>query len=243
MGLFAVRQYSLPLMLAVLLHVAAGWALSSGWNPQREVSNFIKPKAVLATLIVLEAKAKPAVKPPPVQKAAPPQKLQEKPQAKPREKPKVDVDIALKEKQRQEREAAERERQEQARQRQERLNALAQSSLDRAIEEESDSLQAGSEDQVAQSYRLGMYELVRQNWSRPPSARNGMSAKLQVELIPTGEVAAVNIVESSGNAAFDRSAEQAVRKARRFEVPQENAIFERYFRSFYFLFQPEDLLR
>ena len=70
-----------------------------------------------------------------------------------------------------------------------------------------------------------------------------MSAKLLVELIPTGEVVAVSVVESSGNAAFDRSAEQAVRRARRFEVPQDNAIFEENFRQFYFLFQPEDLLR
>ena len=96
---------------------------------------------------------------------------------------------------------------------------------------------------LAQSYRQGIYEMVRQNWSRPPSARNGMSAKLLVELIPTGEVVGVSVVESSGNTAFDRSAEQAVRRAGRFEVPTDNAMFESHFRRFYFLFQPEDLLR
>ena len=95
----------------------------------------------------------------------------------------------------------------------------------------------------AQSYRAEIYELVRQNWSRPPSARNGMSARLLVELIPTGEVVSVSVVEGSGNAAFDQAAEQAVRQARRFPVPDNNAQFERYFRRFYFLFQPEDLLR
>jgi len=62
-------------------------------------------------------------------------------------------------------------------------------------------------------------------------------------LLPTGDVVSVTITASSGNAAFDRSAEQAVRRAGKFDVPEENAIFERYFRSFYFLFQPEDLLR
>jgi len=50
-------------------------------------------------------------------------------------------------------------------------------------------------------------------------------------------------VTSSGNVAFDRSAEQAVRRSRRFEVPLDNGVFEAHFRSFYFLFQPEDLLR
>ena len=70
-----------------------------------------------------------------------------------------------------------------------------------------------------------------------------MSARLLVELIPTGEVISVAVVEGSGNAAFDQSAEQAVRQARRFPVPDNNSQFERYFRRFYFLFQPEDLLR
>ena len=70
-----------------------------------------------------------------------------------------------------------------------------------------------------------------------------MSARLRVELIPTGEVISVTVVDSSGTAAFDRSAEHAVRMAKRFEVPTDNALFEAHFRSFYFLFQPEDLLR
>ena len=70
-----------------------------------------------------------------------------------------------------------------------------------------------------------------------------MQARLQVELVPTGEVVAVMLVESSGSAVFDQSAEAAVRKARRFEVPKENAIFEQYFRRFTLLFKPEDLLR
>ena len=48
---------------------------------------------------------------------------------------------------------------------------------------------------------------------------------------------------SDGNAAFDRSAEQAVRRVGKFEVPADNTIFERHFRKVYLLFQPEDLLR
>ena len=70
-----------------------------------------------------------------------------------------------------------------------------------------------------------------------------MQAKLMVELVPIGDVVSVTLVESSGNSAFDRSAEAAVRKARRFEVPKESDVFERYFRRFTLLFKPEDLLR
>jgi len=44
-------------------------------------------------------------------------------------------------------------------------------------------------------------------------------------------------------ADFDRSAEQAVIRSGRFEVPDESRLFEEYFRKFFFLFRPEDLLR
>ncbi len=246
--MYWIREYTFPLLLAVSLHVLAAWSLYSGWRPDKEVVNVIKPRAVMANLLVLEPKAKPAP-------AAKPQPAAQKPQPqaqKPVEaKPKPDAAAQRKQKAAEEaakraaeQAAAERAAKEQARQeRLARLSELAQTSMDQAITEESADLQAGTAEQIAQSYRLGIYELVRQNWSRPPSARNGMSAKLLVELIPTGEVVGVSIVESSGNAAFDRSAEQAVRQSRRFEVPPENSVFESHFRRFYFLFQPEDLLR
>ena len=70
-----------------------------------------------------------------------------------------------------------------------------------------------------------------------------MSATLLVELVPTGDVVNVSVVRSSGDSAFDRSAEAAIRAARRFQVPTESALFERYFRRFTLLFRPEDLLR
>ena len=69
-----------------------------------------------------------------------------------------------------------------------------------------------------------------------------MEAKLLVELIPTGEVLGVTVLEGSDNNSFNQSAEAAVRKARRFEVPQQPRIFEDYFRKFTLLFRPEDLI-
>jgi colicin import membrane protein len=240
--MYWMRQYTLPLMLAVALHGLAAMALYQGWSPQKDVVNMIKPRMVIANLMVLEAKAKPAPKP--VAKPAP---AQSKPAPS---KPKPDNEAARRQREAEqarkraaEKAAAEAAAEQARLERLARLSELAQTSLDQAISTESADLQAGTEEMIAQSFRLGIYEVVRQNWSRPPSARNGMAAKLLVELIPTGEVVAVTIVESSGNAAFDRSAELAVRQSRRFEVPQENSIFEAHFRQFYFLFQPEDLLR
>ena len=80
-------------------------------------------------------------------------------------------------------------------------------------------------------------------WTRPPSARNGMTTILEIALVPTGDVVGVTVLESSGNSAFDRSAMNAVEKAARFpEVKSlDRALFERDFRRFQLLFRPEDL--
>ena len=62
-----LRQYTLPLLLALLLHVGAVWALFVGWQPEQQISNFVKPQMVKASLILLEAKSKPVAPPKAVQ--------------------------------------------------------------------------------------------------------------------------------------------------------------------------------
>lgn len=83
------------------------------------------------------------------------------------------------------------------------------------------------------------------HWSRPASARNDMQAELLIQLVPTGEVVQVSVVRSSGNAAFDRAAENAVRRAGRFPELQQlpSRVFEQNFRRFRLVFRPEDLRR
>lgn len=240
--LYAFRYYSVPLLLAALIHLAAVAALYVGWNPVKQETREFKPRIVQSQLLVLkpevrqepkevrqEPKAAPVVTPPPPVEAQPaPAKPKPTPVAKP-EPPPVD------------RRAEERKRElEQQRQ---RLQELARQSFAQALESEASELAEGDDDEVAASYRFGIYQRVVANWSRPLSARLGMQAKLLVELIPTGRVVSVTVVESSGNAEFDRSAEAAVNKAREFEVPAETEIFERHFRQFSLLFKPEDLLR
>ena len=251
---WTVRQYGVPLLLALALHAALGVWLKGVWQSSQSESNIFKPKVVNSTLLVLEPKAKPTP-PPKAQPQPQPDRAAEARAAAAREEAarKAAAEQAAAQA-RAEREAQERARQEEARQkaaqeeaaRQQRLQALADSSFLNSLEDESmDLAEAASADAeaVAQSYRYGIYQKVVANWSRPPSARNGMEARLQVELVPTGDVVAVMLIESSGSSAFDRSAEQAVKKARRFEVPTESAIFEQYFRRFTLLFKPEDLLR
>jgi colicin import membrane protein len=242
----AVRDYALPLLLALALHGLAYLSLRAGWNPETTEARAIKPQIVRSTLVVMQSKAKPAARPKPAAKVPPPPARQreeprpavqtparETPAAAPSEAPSRDAE-------------AERRRAAEA-QRQQRLEQLSETSFLDALESEAadlaESLAAEEAEAVAQTYRYGIYERVVANWSRPPSARNNMEARLLVELVPTGDVVSVTLIDGSGNEAFDRSAEAAVRKARRFEVPKDPDVFERYFRRFTLLFRPEDLLR
>jgi len=111
--------------------------------------------------------------------------------------------------------------------------------------QEAQANQIASENLLVAEYAGIIKRVISQNWQIPPSARNGMMTEVRLQLVPTGEVVAVNIIQSSGNDVFDRSVLQAVERADRFSELQDldNAVFERNFRTFTLVFRPEDLLR
>ena len=239
-----MQSYALPLFGAVLFHVLVAAFVMQGFESQQDIAQVVTPKVVNAKLLVIE----PPKKVTPVPAKQPVVRPAETPVPKPRPAPKevkqdsVDSDDAAAKAAQAERQRKERE----AQRRQERLAALgelADDSLQRSLEAEAQQMLDAQNAQQVRTYQAGIYDLVRKNWSRPPSARNGMQARFVVELIPTGELLSVALVDSSGNAAFDRSAELAIRRAKRFSVPGDNTVFEANFRRFYFLFRPEDLLR
>lgn len=83
---------------------------------------------------------------------------------------------------------------------------------------------------------------VSEGWSRPPSARNGMSVVVQINMLPDGTITNASVARSSGDKAFDSSAVNAVRNVGRITEmqglsPQD---FNPY-RSFKMTFTPEDL--
>ena len=230
-----ILKYAAPLLLALVLHLALFLFVDHNWSEDSEPSSIADFKAINAQLVMLEpqlsAKTKKEAKkmaPPLVKIIDPvdtePEEVSESPEKTENAKKKdVEKDKKFA--------------------RQELLNKLARSNLEATINEEASELENSSNQQIAASFQAKIYDQVRRKWRRPPSARNGMEAKLLVELIPTGEVVSVTVVESSGLADFDRSAEQAVIRSGRFEVPDESRLFEEYFRKFFFLFRPEDLLR
>lgn len=132
---------------------------------------------------------------------------------------------------------AERKQQEQLRRQQE------QQAFEDALAQEEALLQEQSYAVTAQSYMSVIAQRVIQNWSRPPSARNGMQCILLIHLVPTGRVVSVDVLKSSGNAAFDLSAVQAVKKVEQFDEVKEmpSQVFERHYREFELNFHPQDL--
>ncbi len=119
--------------------------------------------------------------------------------------------------------------------------------LESAINSEWQSQQVAEKERVqAQkmaNYQQYIYQQIRGQWIRPHSARNGMKVTLSVNLVPTGYVNSVAVINSSGDEGFDRSALQAIKKAEPFAQLQElsSREFERFFRNFKILFNPQDL--
>ena len=233
-----LRDFGLPLVLALLLHAAVVGALGRGWGAEADQTRVAAPRILQAELLTMETpKRRPRE---PIVDRLPPPEPTPKPLPKPPPKPKpvptpeppaVDLDA-----ERREREAAER---------QERLRELAEQSTLLALEDE--AIEQGDASADTMSYVAAITRAIVLEWSRPPSARNDMEARLQVDLTPAGDLLGVQVVDSSGNEAFDRSAEAAVRKAARslgrFPVPGDLSVFEAQFRRLTLLFKPEDLLR
>ncbi len=81
---------------------------------------------------------------------------------------------------------------------------------------------------------------ITRNWIFPASYRKGMKCTVRVRIIPGGEVVSVQIIKSSGSAAFDRSVEQAVRKASPLPVPDAGSGLFDNFREVEFVFDPNE---
>jgi len=75
-------------------------------------------------------------------------------------------------------------------------------------------------------------------WRRPLGTAAGLSCVILVKTVPGGEVVDARVTRSSGNAAFDRSAERAVMKASPLPVPDNPGLY-RIFRNFEFRFRPD----
>ena len=117
----------------------------------------------------------------------------------------------------------------------EQLNAINQQIAQQQAAEQAEKTQEAIADHTTQ-----FQNLIQNAWRFPPSAKHDEVVLLRIFLVPTGEVADVQLLESSGNDALDRSAEQAVWKVAKFPVPTDMVIFEKNFRQLTLKLQPEN---
>lgn len=263
-------SYTLPIVISVGMHLALIAVITLGWETTAEVKpRVFKPKFVEAKLVELKAQSKEETAPAQnkvidLTKQRELERQQAEAERKAREQAARKRQQEQERKQKAEAERKRKQKEEAERQRQQELEAkrraeeAAQKKAEQErrerlekqrLEEQKRKAEAEARQQAelaaaqTQSYVNMIAARVEQNWSRPPSARRGMRATLLIQLVPTGQVVNVTVIESSGNAAFDRSAEQAVRRVDRFTELQNMPpkLFEENFRQLRLEFKPEDL--
>lgn len=87
------------------------------------------------------------------------------------------------------------------------------------------------------SFSGAIRQKVESNWIQPAGDIAGLSCTVRVNLIPGGEVINAQVINSSGNALFDRSVELATLKASPLPLPDDPSLFS-YFRTIEFKFDP-----
>jgi len=122
-----------------------------------------------------------------------------------------------------------------------KAQALAELLSDTTERQQALAAERGS--QVAGDYDDLIVSLVSQQWRRPPSARNGMSVEVLIQMLPDGTITSARVTRSSGDTPFDNSAVAAVRNVGRIpELRQlDRASFDRNYRQRRMIFKPEDL--
>ena len=232
------RSYSYAAVLAILLHLALGYGL---WILQDEltrtslrppsmttrlVNPTLTPLTPVQTSLIIERPAAPQPKPVAKQKPTQPKKAAPpKPKAKPKAKETAKPKPKPKEIKRMPRTTDE-------------LDALVRS-LNTPAKPTTAPTPAPQpitpEMRVANRFVERIQRQIESAWIQPPSIQYremaGLKVLIRLTLESGGRLINARILSSSGNTQFDRSALNAVYKVGRFEVPNDAAIFDRFFRQ------------
>ena len=240
-------SYSVAILISLALHLGLIVLLFVGWQP--EVTQVMMQSQYIEAKLV-ELAPKKVVQPQQSKVDAAKRQREAKLRVEKQRQQKLAAEKSAQEKKRaaelaeQKRLQAERD----AEQRRQRDKAEAErkrieSEFAEAMAAEQANIVAQEDERVANSYRQLIQQRLSENWSRPPSARLGMETLIRIQLVPTGRVVGVTIIDSSGDSAFDRSVEQAALKVEQFVELQgmDPGLFERKFRQVDVAFSPEDL--
>ena len=231
------RSFSLPVIGAMLIVVSILVLMSTNWMNTEAVSIHV-PKHISAKLVQID-KPKPKTVKKPIKKPAP--KINKpKPAVKPVKPVVINKDkvIPLKP------EPIPAKKEPLPLPGADFSQALAEEekmmNLNALNNEEERAQQAEKDEEAVANYVGQITALIQSVWRFPPSAKHEEVVLLRIYMVPTGEVTEVQVVESSGNIALDRSAEQAVWKVAKFPVPKDAVLFEAQFRKFLIKLTPEN---
>jgi colicin import membrane protein len=113
--------------------------------------------------------------------------------------------------------------------------ARRQAELLAAMEAEEALASAASSGELARYLAL-IQQKVERNWVPPASVQPGLECEVAVQQLPNGDVVDARTVRCNGDAAVQRSIENAVRRSSPLPLPDNRALFERNLR---FIFKPE----
>lgn len=134
---------------------------------------------------------------------------------------------------------AEQEKERKRKEEEERQRKEAEKALQQQLAEEEAQRQAQRDQSIVQQYIELIRQKVTRNWVRPAGWKPGQSCKVDIQLIPGGDVADAHIVDSCGSPLFDQSVVTAVSKASPLPLPPDGALFDR-FRDITFDFNPKE---
>ena len=241
-------SYGIGILFSLTVHGLVLWALVVGWQPTTD-RIVIQPQYIEAKLVELAPK-KIVVKKSKKTSNNAAQKKREKQKRLESEKRKAQGLKARKLKAKNKRKEQERlETEERAKAEKKRLEEaelqrqLVEAEFADAIAAEQGLINAQEDEIAANSYRQLIQRRLSENWNRPPSARRDMETTIRLQLVPTGRIVGVTVLKSSGDAAFDRSVEQAAFKVDQFIELQNMSpvLFEKKFRQVDVAFSPQDL--
>jgi colicin import membrane protein len=104
---------------------------------------------------------------------------------------------------------------------------------------EAQKAKAVAQQSEAEQAKLAIKQKVNRSWIRPVSTTACLKCTIRDRLLSDGTVMDAEVISSSGDEDFDRSAENAVNKASPLPVPKDKELFAREFLSFHFLFNPK----
>lgn len=107
-------------------------------------------------------------------------------------------------------------------------DARAKAEAEQALREQLDRERGLRNEQEIGRYKAAIRAQIERNWFKPPNSPLGKSCIVLVQVIPSGDVAGVRIVRSSGDPAFDRSVEAAVYRAVPLPLPSDPGLRQQF---------------